>query len=617
MTETQHGKILFINLDDNSSWEEAIPAHVYNDYIGGKGLATWLLYEHTAALGQIDPLGANNPVIFAAGPLTGTGAPSMRGVVVSTSPLTQGFVDSYYGGHFAQELKFAGYEALYITGQAKEPVYLKIEDNQVQVLPAHRYWGMDTFAVNKCIKEDLQDPSVKIASIGPAGEQLVSFALVSCEYNRHAGRGGIGAVMGSKKLKAIALKGTNLVPVADKTAFQQSIIKAEEELLASPDIRLLTEYGTATSLWFAHNEGLLPVHNYKSGTFAPDNLDHHAQDKQIWLRSTGCASCPIRCSKVGVIRQGKYKGTVTDIVEYETAAMMGTNLGIDDIREVAYLVDLCDALGLDGMSCGSTVGFVMECLAEGILDDDLLEGLPVSFGSSENVATLIETIAHRKGPLGELLAEGVANAAEKLGPKAQEFAVHVKKMDVPAWGPRGVPGMGLAYMTADRGACHQRGFPINYEAGGVPFNGMEVRRLAIEGKAEMVIHDQNYSAALDTFVKCDFGTFGISEETYRKLYETATGDTMSSERLFQTGERIWNVTRLINLKQGMTYEDEKLPKRFHQPLPDGPAKGHKFTRRDELIMLKEYYQLRGWDEKGQPTAETLLSLNIKEIKGGN
>ncbi|MCW3489062.1 aldehyde ferredoxin oxidoreductase family protein [Dethiobacter alkaliphilus] len=607
MTE---GKILFVDLSKQTSWEESVPDHVRKNYIGGKGLAAWLLYEHTGQ-NEIDPLGADNPVIFAAGPLTGTGAPSMRGVVVSTSPLTGGFVDSYYGGHFAQELKYAGYEALFITGQATEPVFIQVEDNEVKILPAHDYWGMDTFAVNAAIKRDLQDPSVKIAAIGPAGEQLVSFALVSCEYNRQAGRGGIGAVMGSKKLKAVSVKGTNLVPVADKNRFQQSIQEAERELLDSPDIRLLTEYGTATSLWFAHNEGLLPVHNYKKGTFAPDNLDQHAQNEKIWLRSTGCAGCPIRCSKVGVIRQGKRKGTVTDIVEYETAAMMGTNLGIDDIREVAYLVDLCDGLGLDGMSCGSAVGFVMECLEKGILTPQQTGGLALSFGSTENVAALIEQIAYQNGPLGELLAGGAANAAAKLGPEAEEFAVHVKKMDVPAWGPRGVPGMGLAYMTADRGACHQRGFPINYEAGGVPFNDREVERLAIHGKAEMVIHDQNYSAALDTMVKCDFGTFGISEDTYRKLYEAATGDALSSERLERTGERIWNLTRLINLKQGLTYEDEKLPKRFHQPLPDGPEAGHKFTREDELVMLNEYYRLRGWDEKGRPTTETLLNLAIK------
>ncbi len=606
-------RVLKIDLSEQKSWVEEISPEIKELFVGGKGLATWLLYNDTKSYQQVDPYGEENPVIFAGGPLTGTAAPAMRGVAVSTSPLTNGYVDSYYGGHFAQEIKYAGFDALVIRGKSKKPVVLAIKNDDVEFLDGDEYWGKDTFQVNKQIKKDMNDNSLKIASIGQAGENQIPYALVSCEYNRHAGRGGIGSVMGSKQLKAISVAGTNTIGVYDEDAFDAAIKRANSELQSSEEVTELTESGTSPTLWFAHSEGLLPVNNYQRGTFNPDGLSNQAQNKQIWLRDEGCASCPIRCSKVGVIRDGKHKGTHSDIVEYETAALMGTNLGLSDIREVAYLLHLCDALGMDGMSAGSTIGFAMECFEEGILSSDDCDGIELAFGSSENVDRVLTDIAYNQGTLGKLLAKGTKKAAEELGKEAKDRASHVKGMDIPAWGPRGAPGMGLAYMTADRGACHQRAFPIDYEVGGAPFNGKTFERYQIEGKAEAVASDQNFLAALDTFVKCDFGTFGISQESYAKLFESATGEKFDEQRLYQLGERIWNVSKLFNLKQGITKKDEKLPKRFHEPLPDGPAQGHKFTQEDERIMLEEYYKYRGWDEQGYPTESKLQALGISDL----
>ncbi|WP_366922952.1 aldehyde ferredoxin oxidoreductase family protein [Metallumcola ferriviriculae] len=606
-----HGRLLYIDLTAETHEIREIPKQVLGDYVGGKGLAAYILNNETS--GKIDSLGKENLLIFAAGPLTGTNAPATRGVVVTCSPLTGGFVDSYYGGHFAQELKYAGIDALVVAGQAEEPVYLYIEDEEVQVKPAGHLWGTDTFEANKKIKEQLADQTVKVASIGPAGENQVPFALVSCEYNRQAGRGGVGAVMGSKKLKGIAVKGTGIVSINDNQRFAKAAALAREELAGDETVQELTRAGTASSLWFADEQGLLPVENYRKGTFNPEGLAEDAQKKEIWLRDVGCASCPIRCSKVGVIRKGKRKGTVSDIVEYETAALMGANLGLTDIREVAYLVYLCDALGLDGMSAGSVVGFAMECFEKGIFSEAAHQ-YTVEFGSAENIAKLLTDIANRRGPLGELLSMGTAKASQQLGKDAQLQACHVKGMDIPAWGPRGVPGMGLAYLTADRGACHQRAFPINYEVGGVPWDGKIVDRLAVTGKAAMVIHDQNYSAGLDTLVKCDFGSFGITAATYLEMLAAATGVEMSESELMIMGERIWNTTRLFNLRQGLDMTQERLPKRFFEPLPDGPAKGHRFTQEDQQVMLQEYYALRGWDESGRPREDKLNQLNIsKEV----
>ncbi len=605
------GKILKIDLQ-NQTWEtKEIPGEVLEKYIGGKGLGAWLLYKETKKNGRINPFAGNNPVIFAAGPLTGTRAPAMRGVVISISPLTGGFVDSYFGGHFAQEIKYAGYEAVMITGRSNQPVCLQIEDDRVLFKDARHLKGLDTYETKKRIKEELDDSSYKTACIGPAGENMVPFALISCEYNRQAGRGGIGAVLGSKNIKAISIKGTKLVCVKDLERFRKAINKAIDELNASAAIEELSDFGTAPTMWFCHQEGLLPVNNYQKGTAEPSGISHIDQRDKLWLRHEGCMSCPIACSKQGVIRQGKRKGIKTDIVEYETSALMGSNLGVKDINELAYLVYLCDRLGLDGMSMGGVLGFVMECYDKGLMKSEDYDGLTLKFGSTENLEKAITSTAYLEGKLGKLLSMGVKKASMELNGGASDFASHVKGMELPAFEPRSAPGMGLAYLTADRGACHQRAFPINYEVSGELFNGVQIKRAGIDKKAEIVINDQNYLAALDTLVKCDFGSFGISEQTYLEMYRAVTGDdSMDAKKLREIGERIWNITRILNNNQGMDYSSEKLPKRFFEPISDGPIKGNKFTLEDEKNMLTQYYELRGWDDKGRPSDNKLKELQI-------
>jgi aldehyde:ferredoxin oxidoreductase len=605
------GKLLYVDLSAGTSSEIPLDPRLAENYVGGKGFGAKILYDLLPA--GCDPLSPQNILMFMPGPLTGTIAPAMRGCVVTKSPLTGTFADSYFGGHFAQEIRYCGYDGIIITGAAQEPSYLWIDDGKVEIRSAEGIWGLDTFATVEVVREELGDPTVKTACIGPAGEKMVSFALINCEFNRHAGRAGTGAVMGSKNLKAVVLRGHHPVVPADPAAFGAAIDQAYSELVNDETIGSFTTDGTAASIDFANDEQLLPTRNYSDGAFeGAAGLNAEAQREHFWLRNVACAGCPIACGKVGLIKTGRHKGLVSDVVEYETASMIGSNLGISNIREVAYLVKKCDSLGLDGMSAGGVAGFAIEAFQKGLITEKETGGLELKFGDAASADFLLEAIASREG-LGDMLAKGVKLAAEELGGNADAFAVHVKGLESPAWGPRSVPGMGLALATADRGGCHQRAFPILYECGG-EWENEPVERLALKGKGEIVAHLQNYLAALDTVVKCDFATYGIKDVTYARMLETALGDKWDVEKLMLLGERVWNQIRLFNLREGFTRADDTLPKRFtEEPLPKGPFEGERVTLQDLDQLLDEYYAVRGWDSEGKPTAGKLKSLGLDEM----
>ena len=608
MGDAYANKLLMIDLTCESVDIIPLSEDLKKNYIGGKGFGAKLLFDMLTP--GTDPLGPENLLMFMTGPLTGTMAPAMRGCVVTKSPLTGIFLDSYFGGSFSGEIKYAGYDGIIIKGAARKPVYIWIDDDRVEIRGAKGIWGKDALESNRLIKQELGDESIKIANIGQAGENRVRYALISCEYNRQAGRGGVGAVMGSKNLKAIAVRGTKPVTVHDPDGFIRACEKAKEELEQSPDVEAFRQAGTASSVEFANETGLLPHKNYQNGTFSKaSNLSEKGQSKHLWLGSNACMGCPIRCSKIGAIRTGKYKGQVTDIVEYESAGLMGSNLDISDIRAVAHLVKLCDCYGLDSMSTGAVIGFAMEACEKGMIDAP--QGIDLKFGSVDAAEYLIHAIALRKEGLGELLSTGVKAAAQKIGKGADKIAVHTKGLEIPAWGPRGVSGMGLAYMTADRGGCHQRGFPISYELAG-QWEGQALDPLSPEGKAVMVAALQNYSAGTDTLVKCDFGSYGILASTYAALFSAATGIQITQDTFMETGERIWNLIRLFNLAEGMDSSKDTLPRRFvEEPLPDGPSKGHRISNKDMAYMKQEYYRTRGWDNSGVPLGKTLMKLRIE------
>lgn len=623
------GQLLFINLSTGLIERIPLPKCLVDDYIGGKGFGARLLYDFSSDI-PLSPsflslfpkehptespwLQDNTPLMFMTGPLTGTIAPAMRGCVVTRSPLTGIFLDSYFGGSLSPEIKYAGYDGIVITGSAPQPSWLYIDNDTVEIRNGSHLWGMDALEANHAIKNEIGDDTVKIASIGQAGENGVGFALICCEYNRQAGRGGAGAVMGGKNLKAISVRGTQPVRVADPEAFEAAHQKALVELKGSADVEALRMAGTASAVDYANETGLLPHRNYQNGTFAKaSNLADSGQKKHLWLGASACMGCPIRCSKMGSVRLGKYKGIVTDIVEYESAALMGANLDIADVRAVAHLVKLCDRFGMDSMSTGSVIGFAMEAFEKKMLNDfELPHGISLDFGNVKGAEHLIRAMAFQETELGRLLSKGVKKAAETLGGTAPDFAMHTKGLESPGWSPRGAFGMGLAYMTTDRGGCHQRGFPISYEVGGVPWKGKKLDPFSPKEKADMVVSLQNYSAGTDTLVKCDFGSFGISQETYAALLSAATGKPVIPETLHETGERIWNLVRLYNMMQGIDASHDTLPKRFvKEALPDGPGAGHRITESDMLYMKQEYYNIRGWSETGFPLDNTLKRLRIR------
>ena len=599
-----HNLYLHVNLSEGLCSTFALPAEVLERYVGGKGVGAYLLAKYQDPRAQ--PFEPDNPLIFVMGPLTGTQAPSMRSIVVFQSPVTRLFTDAYFGGVFGQGLRAAGFDGVLITGQAAAPVYLEINNKQVAIKPAAHLWGLDTFDTYERLRPDYPEKQWRIACIGPAGENRVKFAAIDCEWHRQAGRGGGGAVMGAKNLKAIVVRGAGRIPLADPDAFKIAVRAAQSTMKDHSAIQGFRSGGTAASIPWADVEGLLPTRNFQRGSFAGAGaLGDEAQRERYWGRNLACAACPIACSKEITIPEGAHQGMKADTLEYESAAMLGSNLEIGDTTEAVCLGLTCDILGLDTISAGAVLSFACEAADRGLLATD------ARWGDAASLDALLHDIAFRRG-VGDLLAEGVRSAAQRLGGPAEEFAIHVKGLELPAWGPRGAPGMGLAYMTADRGGCHPRAFPILYEVGAETWQGRSYERLALDGKAQLLAELQNKLAGLDTFTTCDFARYGITEEQYLEMFAGATGRRITLDELFILGERIWNLTRLFNLKAGLAATDEDLPLRFKaEPLPDGPAAGHHFSDEDIARLRADYYAVRGWDENGIPRPETLAALGVE------
>ncbi|MFQ6064807.1 MAG: aldehyde ferredoxin oxidoreductase family protein [Candidatus Bathyarchaeia archaeon] len=569
-------------------------------FIGGKGLGAVTLWKKLKP--KVDPLSPENILMFLTGPLTGTLCPGTRMCVVTKSPLTNTFCDSYVGGHLGAEFKFAGYDALVVRGRSEKPVYLWIKDDTIDLCDAEKLWGLDTFETEEKIRRIQRDPTVRVCCIGPAGERLVRFAHVNTERYRQAGRGGTGAVMGSKNLKAVAVKGTGEIKAHTHDDFDQFAREAYHILLKNPTIRARRRWGTARSVLFASDQDLYPTRNYQEATFeGAEALSAEAMEKQFWVKHKACYGCPVNCGKLGVIRNGPYKGTVLDGIEYETTAMLGANCGISDLEAVAHANMLCDKLGLDTISAGNVIAYAMECYEKGILTEKETDGLQLKFGNQKAMIELLRRIAHRKG-LGNILAEGVKKLSERLGEKAEGFAMHVKGLELPGWGVRAAPRMGLAYATADRGGCHTRAWSASSETATA---------------AQNIREQQDYGSAADCLVACWFVRDAIGAERYAKMITAATGMRVTEDEFVTVGERIWNLVRMFNAREGFTKRDDTLPKRMlAEPLPSGVAKGQKLPQRKLSRMLDEYYELRGWDRNtGMPTREKLRELKLDFVKG--
>lgn len=567
-------------------------------FIGGKGLGAKLLYESVKP--GLDPLAPGNPLIFITGPLTATSAStSGRWAVVTKSPHTGIFLDSQVGGHFGAQLKMAGFDCLTVRGKADAPVYLHIKDGQCRILDAPELWGKGVFETERTLKK--RYPGAKVGSIGPAGENLVSYACISFDLYRQAGRGGAGAVMGSKNLKAVVAEGSYKVGYANPDGFAAKVKSLRKLISDHPVMMERREIGTPLWVAKANRAGFLPTRNFSSGVFElADEISGETMRRRIVVKNKACYGCPILCGKLSRVDEGKHQGIEVEGPEYETIALLGSNCGIGSIEAVAHANMLCDDLGLDTISTGGVIGFAMECYRKGILQDT--DGLHLEFGDENALLAMIEKIARREG-IGELFSGGVRKAAQAIGQGTEKFAIHVKRLELPGVDPRGAWGMALAYATSDRGGCHQRCWTPSAELAGA------LKRFSTEGIAQFVKDTQDERAACFSLVLCDFAPFSV--EDFVELLNLATGFDLTEAEYLAAGERIWNLTRMFNVREGMRRRDDTLPARLmEEPLPEGGAKGQVVTREALDSMLDEYRKLRGWNEEGIPGEDKLRELGL-------
>ena len=597
------GKILRVDLTERRISTEKLDAEIAKKFIGGKGLGAKILYD-SLKLGT-DPLSPENILIFASGPLTATLAPtSARWAVVTKSPLTNIFLDCQVGGYFGAAMKLAGFDCIIMEGKADSPVYLWVHDGNAEILNAGDLWGKGCFETENTLKKRLGE-SAHVASIGPAGENLVRYACISVDKYRQAGRGGAGAVMGSKNLKAVAVRSASYkIEYADPEGFREAAKKALKVIRENSFIPLRRKYGTPVWVAPVNKAALLPTRNFRTGVFEKaENISGETMRDKIVVKDGTCYNCIIQCWKYTHVESGKYKVDELAGPEYESIALLGSDCGVGSIEAVAHANMLCDDLGLDTISTGNSIAFAMECYERGLLTAEDTDGLELKFGNADAEIEMVKKIAYRKG-LGNLLAEGVRRASKKIGDGSERFAMHVKGLEIPGYDPRGAFGMALAYATSDRGACHQRAWTVRAE-----IEGKLEPRFSTKGRARFVKETQDERAMCFSLVLCDFAPLEVKH--FVELLNKATGFNFTVEDYLKTGERIWNLTRLFNVREGITRKDDTLPPRFmEEPLPEGATKGQVVTKEMLDEMLDEYYALRGWDKNGVPTEEKLKELGL-------
>ncbi len=598
------GHVLRLNLSDRSVKIEPLSEELVRDYVGGRGFVAKVLYDEVPR--GADPLGEENVVAIAPGPLSGTFLPCPNKVAFGAkSPATGGYGDSIMGGHFAAELKHAGFDLVVIKGRSEEPCVIVIDDDEVRIEDGKKYWGKGSMQTEKMLKEDLGE-DFQIATIGPAGEKMVYFACITHDFGRQAGRTGVGAVLGSKNIKAIAVRGSKGFPIYDP----EGVIKKGQEMydavFAKPGFEKWTPYGTADIVNWVNEVGSFPTKNFWTGYYEEyKKINGVALRESVWTLDKGCFACPIPCGKYS---KATFRGKEVRVEgpEYETIALVGSNCLIDDIEEVAYANYVLDELGLDTISGGNVIAFALECIEKGIITKDQVEGKDLKFGDLESFVWLAEKIAAREG-IGDLLAQGVKTAAAKLGQGSEKFAIHVKGLEVSGYEPRYAPATLLAYMTCDVGAHHNRAWAITYD--------VAVGREKKEGKAAKVIELQHVRPLLDCLGICRFPwiEIGFELDWYAEIWPLVTGQDKTWEDLLKDSERIWNLTRAFSAREieGFGIDYDQPPARFYEEdVPTGPIAGNRITKETLDALLKEYYELRGWNEKGLPTAEKLRELKL-------
>ena len=596
------GTILRVNLTDKTIKKETLNLDDALKFIGGRGLGTKIFMDEVDP--KIDPLNIDNKIIYTTGPLTGTSTPTGgRFMVITKSPLTGTIACSNSGGYWGAELKFAGYDAIILEGKAEKPVYINIADDTVEIKDAAFIWGK-VVGETTTILEEIHGKKARVSTIGPAGENLSKMSGIMNERGRAAGRSGVGAVMGSKNLKAIVVRGTSKVNVKDpaklKEVFSRCLKKIKENGVTGQG---LPAYGSAVLVNIINEHGAMPTNNFQESYFDDaEMISGETMAEKYLKRKDPCFRCPIGCGRY--IKVDDIEGAGP---EYETIWGFGSDCGVSDLEAIMKANYWCNEYGLDTISASSTLAAAMELYEKGyIKKEDLEDGPELVWGNSEAVIEWTKRMGQGVG-LGAKMAEGSYRLCESYG--VPELSMSVKKQEMPAYDPRGIQGIGLSYATSNRGGCHVRGYMISPEILGLP---EQLDRFTIDGKAEWTKIFQDFTAGIDAVGLCLFTSFALGADDYADLYNAIAGTTLTGNDFIEYGERIWNIERLFNLKAGIDPSQDTLPKRLlEDPITDGPSKGH-VNRLSET--LPEYYSKRGWTKGGIPTDEKLEALGIKNYK---
>jgi aldehyde:ferredoxin oxidoreductase len=610
------GKILRVDLSTSVITEEFPNEETLKKFLGGAGLATKILFEETKK--GIDPLGPENRLIFMTGPLTGTNSPSTgRYSVVTKSPLTNGWGQANSAGFWGRDFKRSGFDGIIFEGIAPKPVYLLTEDGKAKLVDAEEIWGKNTSETTKILREK-HGEKFNVACIGIAGENLVKYAAImnDCDeenWGRAAGRCGVGAVMGSKKLKAIVSKGTITIQVAEPEEYRKEAKQRFDWVNQSILKMTLEVYGTATMVDLVNVKGGIPTKNWQTGVFEnAEKINGTAINESILVKRKPCFACPIHCGRIVEIKEGPFKSK-GEGPEYETLSSFGTMCGVDNLEAITRAHFLCNEYGIDTISAGNSVGFIMECYQKGILKKEDVDGLDFSWGNAQLIVDIVHKIGKREG-IGDFLAEGTMRMAKKLGNGTERFAMHVKGLELPGYDSRAAKITGLAYAVANRGGDHITAYIEGPAFLAMPFMIVEDADIGdplkeIPETAQVVKNFEDALGIFDAIGGCKFMGMVLTAEDWAKLISTLMGYDYTIEDFQKTGERIFNLERAYNIREGFSRVDDTLPPRLlEDPMPEGPAEGQVV---DLEILLDAYYEYRGWDEQGRPTKEKLRELGLE------
>ena len=611
------GKILRIDLASGDIGSFEVTDEIVEKYIGGAGFVSHFLYNELDK--DIDPLGPENKLFFCVGPFTGTLWPQgSRYLVAAKSPLSDGWGEAHSAGYWGPELKFAGYDGVIVEGRAEKPVYILIINDKVSIESAEHLWGKDVKETDDILKKDV-GRDVKVACIGQAGENLVRVSCIMNDVDRAAARSGLGAVMGSKNLKAIAVRGTGQIEIADKENYLDVMFELREKMLCDPLTPGRIKYGTTSLVELMNEIGRFPTRNLQSGQFdEADKINGEAVLNYL-IKPRADFACTQRCARYTRVKSGKYAYTGGS-PEYETQSALGSRCGNSNLLSILYGHYLCNLYGMDTIGVGATISWAMECHEKGLLSGDIVGNLDLRWGNHDTVIKLIHMIAKREG-FGDVLAEGSYRAAEKVGNGAEKYVMHVKKHEIAGQDGRAQKSMGLAMAVAPRGADHLYAFPVLDEVGFTDKIGLvygdeylpEIAdRLDPTHKGYMIWTNENFSVIVESLGACKYGTMvppALFYDEVRKGLKVTTGLDYSEEELVEVGERIVNLNRMFNVREGFSRKDDMLPERcVKEPLPSGPPKGQ-VCEIDRL--LDDYYQQRNWTKNGIPEPEKLKKLGLE------